>query len=134
VLRGLEHALQKWEDLTAQTGHPLADEHWHVTDLYKSIKEKAPLVPGCPELTSHKIGQTRRNRRRLGANETERQLAEEYWPWRICNIPLQGRSLFGPRSNPVETSLLAIMKVRPIYVLRSNASGAQSMRISNIFL
>lgn len=31
ILRGIEYALQKWEELTEKTGHPLADEHWHVT-------------------------------------------------------------------------------------------------------
>lgn len=109
ILRGLERALQKWEELTAETGHPLADEHWHVADYYKAIKDKAPEIPGCIELDAHKIGSGRR--RALRANETTRHLEDEYWPWRICDLPLNGRSLFGPRFNPVETSLVAILKV-----------------------
>ena len=96
--------------MAAGGSHPLADEHWHVTEYYKNIKEKAVDVPGCPKLDASPIGSGRR--RGLRANETERQLAVEYWPWRICNLPLQGRSLFGPRAvNPVETSLVAILKV-----------------------
>ena len=109
ILRGLEHALDKWDELTAETNHPLADEHWHVSDYYKAIKTKATDIPGCPMLETHKIGQARH--RGLRANETERKLAEEFWPWRICNLPLQGRSLFMPRHNPMETSLVAILKV-----------------------
>lgn len=111
ILRGLEHALEKWEELTKKDGHPLADEHWHVADFYKAIINKATEVPGCPKLDMHEIGKGRR--RGLRANETDRQLANavEYWPWRICNLPLNGRSLFGPRFNPVETSLLSILKV-----------------------
>ena len=31
-------------------------------------------------------------------------------PGRICNIPMQGRSLWGPRYDPMRSSLLTIMK------------------------
>jgi hypothetical protein len=131
ILRGLEHALHKWEELTAKTGHPLADEHWHMTDYYKAIKDKAPDIPGCPELTAHKIGNSRR--RGLRTNETGRQLAakEEYWPWRICNLPLQGRSLFGPRFNPVETSLLTILKVS--YTSKNNIKQVAYIPTTDVF-
>lgn len=118
VLRGLQYALQKWEDLTAESGHPLADEHWHVADYYKSIREKAPEVPGCFAENKWKIGQKRRRNLRT-KNETTpsdgRQLEEEdYWPSRLCNIPLQGRSLWGPRYNPMESSLVSILKPNPM--------------------
>ena len=78
-------------------------------EYYKAIKDKTPDVPGCPSETANKIGSNRE--RGLRAHENRQLAGEEYWPWRICNVPLQGRSLFGPRFNPMETSLLSILKV-----------------------
>mmetsp|Transcript_7379 Transcript_7379/g.15793 ORF Transcript_7379/g.15793 Transcript_7379/m.15793 type:complete len:1042 (+) Transcript_7379:87-3212(+) len=118
VLRGLDYALQKWAELTAESGHPLAEEHWHVTEYYKDIKEKAPSVPGCYTDETFPIGKKRRRGLRTGGNTTAdfhgRQLdIEGSWPARLCDIPLQGRSLWGPRANPVETSLVSILKPNP---------------------
>lgn len=117
VLRGLYYALEKWEELTVEGGHPLADEHWHVAEYYKSIREKAPDVPFCYGPTGFKIGQKRhreRTRRMLRSNDEERELeGDDYWPSRLCDIPLQGRSLWGPRANFMETSLLSIMRPNP---------------------
>jgi len=56
----LQHALNKWEEL-GESGYPVAQEHWHVTDFYNSIKEKVPTVDGC--YGEYKIGQARRGLR-----------------------------------------------------------------------
>lgn len=116
ILRSLAYALDRWEELGTESGYPIAEEHWHVSEYYKGIREKATQVPGCFGNT-WKIGQKRHleEMEEVDAiNDTQidgRKLADEdYWPSRICNIPLQGRSQWGPRSNPVETSLLSIMK------------------------
>mmetsp|Transcript_15681 Transcript_15681/g.28155 ORF Transcript_15681/g.28155 Transcript_15681/m.28155 type:complete len:1049 (+) Transcript_15681:70-3216(+) len=100
VLKTLDYALDKWVELAAKGGgYPIAEEHWHVTDYYKNIQEKVKEVPGCYG-DIWKIGSGRR-----------RNLEDDdFWPSRLCNIPLQGRTLWGPRHNPMETSLLSIMK------------------------
>ena len=108
----LQHALNRWEELGNESGYPIPQEHWHVTDYYNDIKEKVPTVEGCYPPGSYKIGQTRRNLRET--NQTglsgRRLDLEGEWPSRLCNIPMQGRSLWGPRNNPMETSLLSILK------------------------
>jgi len=120
VLKSLEYALNKWETLGAESGFPIAEEHWHVTEYYKNIREKAVEVPGCWGNT-WRIGQKRRLEEIEEEMETQsdadvdgqRKLQDDpkdYWPARICNLPLQGRSLWGPRNNPQETSLLTIMR------------------------
>ncbi len=118
VLRSLAYALDKWEELGSKSGYPIAEEHWHVSEYYETIREKATRVPGCFG-NNWKIGQ----KRHLNEMEVEKEANTDtgtdagrklddtdYWPPRICDIPLQGRSLWGPRSNPMETSLLSIMK------------------------
>ena len=125
VLFMLKHALDQWEKLGAESGYPVAEEHWHVTDFYNGIKKRVPEVGGCYGL--YKIGQKRRNLRE--SNHTERRLdLEGQWPTRLCNIPLQGRSLWGPRNNPMESSLLSILK--------KNAYGdvEPSIRIRNGYM
>jgi hypothetical protein len=111
VLFMLQHALNKWDELGNASGYPLAQEHWHVTDYYNGIKEKVPTVGGCYGV--YTIGQTRRGLRET--NQTELGIGrrldlEGEWPRRLCNTPMQGRSLWGPRNNPMETSLLSILK------------------------
>lgn len=111
VLFMLQHALNKWEELGDNSGYPLSEERWHVTDFYIGIKEKVPTVGGCYQ--GLKIGNDRRALREANRTEfgSDRRLdLEGEWPPRLCNIPLQGRSLWGPRSNPMETSLLSILK------------------------
>ena len=119
VLKSLEYALNKWETLGEESGFPILEEEWHVTDYYKNIRDKTPKVPGCFG-NVWRIGQARR------LEEVDKELDEDnnhighrhlddkdFWPSRLCNIPLQGRSLWGPRNNPSETSLLTIMKPNP---------------------
>lgn len=117
VLRSLAYALDKWEELGAKSGYPIAEADWHVSEYYKSIREKAPQVPGCFG-NSWKIGQ-KRHLEEMDESEanddtgvvTGRKLDDaDFWPPRLCDIPLQGRSLWGPRSHPMRTSLLSIMK------------------------
>jgi len=88
VLDALADALSIWSDNTITQGHPLSDEHWHVTEYYESIKSKARQLDhtesnGCENLAL---------------------------PKRVCNIPLNGRSEFTPRANPHETSIRSILK------------------------
>lgn len=111
VLFMLQHALNEWEELGIKSGYPLAEEHWHVTDFYNGIKEKVSNVGGC--YGDVKIGNGRRGLRNTDHSEVgngRRLDLEGVWPTRLCNIPLQGRSLWGPRFNPMETSLLSILK------------------------
>lgn len=104
VLFMLQHALDKWEELGTE-GYPVAEEHWHVTEFYNSIKEKVPTVEGCYQ--PYTIGQKRRG---LRETEDRRLDLEGTWPNRLCNVPMQGRTLWGPRANPMESSLLSILK------------------------
>lgn len=115
ILRVLEYALEKWESFAKLEGYPIPERLWHVTHYYASIRNKTKDVPGCWNEDTFKIG----NKRRLlesvtgGARENEgsrRTLEDDYWPARMCNLALQGRSLWGPRHNPMETSLLTIMR------------------------
>lgn len=92
-MRSLAYTFDRWEALGAESGFPIAEEHWHVTEYYNNIRENAKKVPGCYGNTTYKI---------TGM--------EDYWPNRICNLPLQGRSVWGPRYNQMESSLLSIMK------------------------
>lgn len=73
-------------------GHPLPDEHWHITDHYENIRSKIisldPTVGECDKL-------------------------KEYLPERVCNTPLKARSEYTPRANPAETSLRTILKPAP---------------------
>eukprot|EP00584_Thalassiosira_punctigera_P001638 CAMPEP_0172537262 /NCGR_PEP_ID=MMETSP1067-20121228/8885_1 /TAXON_ID=265564 ORGANISM="Thalassiosira punctigera, Strain Tpunct2005C2" /NCGR_SAMPLE_ID=MMETSP1067 /ASSEMBLY_ACC=CAM_ASM_000444 /LENGTH=1010 /DNA_ID=CAMNT_0013322523 /DNA_START=27 /DNA_END=3056 /DNA_ORIENTATION=- len=115
ILQTLDYALDKWETVAAEGGgYPIAEEHWHVTDYYKSIREKAKEVGGCFG-NNWRIGQKRHLLEEEQADEDDpyhRNLdgEDDFWPPRLCNLPLQGRSLWGPRHNPVETSLLSIMR------------------------
>ena len=90
-----------------------------MTEYYKSIREKATEVPGCFG-DSWKIGQ-KRHLEEIGGEGGEDAVAAVgadgrklddlgFWPGRICNIPMQGRSLWGPRYDPMRSSLLTIMK------------------------
>jgi len=116
ILRALEYALEKWDTLAAENGgkFPVPEEEWHVTDYYENIREKTKTLGGCFE-NNWRIGQARHLEEiHTAENHTEvddhRQLQDDFWPPRICNLPLQGRTLWGPRNNPMETSLLSIMR------------------------
>jgi hypothetical protein len=119
ILRSMAYAFERWEALGAVSGYPIPEEHWHVTDYYKSIREKATEVPGCFG-DIWKIGQ-KRHLEEIGGEGGEDAVAAVgavgrklddlgFWPGRICNIPMQGRSLWGPRYDPMRSSLLTIMK------------------------
>ena len=121
VLKALAYALEKWEELGEESGYPIAEEHWHVTEYYNNIREKAPSVGGCWG-NNWRIGQKRHleeieedadgdDGRNL---EGEDDPLKGFWPARLCNVPLQGRSLWGPRHNPMETNLLTIIKPNPM--------------------
>eukprot|EP00986_Skeletonema_menzelii_P019209 scaffold27156_cov148-Skeletonema_menzelii.AAC.1 len=110
VLFMLQHALDKWEELGTESGYPVAEQYWHVTDFYNSIKEKVPTVEGCYSDDAWKIGQSRRGLRENNQIYGRRLDLEGFWPSRLCNIPMHGRSLWGPRVNPMESSLLSILK------------------------
>ena len=124
VLRTLDYALDRWKTLGEAGGFPIPEEHWHVNDYYKAIREKAGNVAGCWG-DDFKIGQKRHlseveedepvegsSFQAAGNEEDRRRHMEEgdLWPSRLCNLPLQGRSLWGPRYSPLESSLVAIMK------------------------
>ena len=101
VFNSFERALSIWSDNTITAGHPLSDEHWHITDHYESIKDKARQL----------------NHLESGGCET---LA---LPAKVCNMPLNGRSEFTPRANPHETSILSILKPKPNGKLSPPASA-----------
>jgi hypothetical protein len=91
VLDALQVAIQIFSDGT-MGGPPLDDEYWHVTDYYNNIRTKImnlePSIGHC-----HEIG----------------------WalPSRICNTPMQARSMYTPRANADETSLTTVIKPAP---------------------
>jgi len=73
-------------------GPPLDDEWWHVTDYYENIRQKVQNAASSSG----------------ACFENEGDL-----PVRVCNTPLQARSLFTPRANPAQTSLSTIFKPAP---------------------
>ena len=91
VLEALQVAIQQFSDGT-MGGPPLDDEFWHVTDYYNNIRNKVmnldPSIGHC-----HEIG-----------NDL---------PSRICNTPMQARSMYTPRANVYETSLTTVIKPAP---------------------
>ncbi|KAL9178465.1 hypothetical protein ACHAXT_003795 [Thalassiosira profunda] len=124
VLKCLAYALDKWEEWGTEGGYPIPESNWHVTDYYSNIREKTKKTPGCWGNT-WRIGQARKLEEMVDedgileehpmVDEDGRKLrATDFWPPRICNLPLQGRSLWGPRDNPMETSLLSIMRKNPM--------------------
>ena len=88
ILNALERALNIWSDNTITAGHPLSDEHWHITDYYESIKNKARQL-NHPETGCEQLALTTS---------------------KVCNMPLNGRTEFTPRANPHETSILSMLK------------------------
>ncbi|KAL9181799.1 hypothetical protein ACHAXT_012142 [Thalassiosira profunda] len=124
VLKCLAYALDKWEEIGTEAGYPIPESQWHVTDYYANIRAKTKTTPGCWGNT-WRIGQARKLEELVDedgvleehsmVDENGRKLqATDFWPPRICNLPLQGRSLWGPRDNPMETSLLSIMRKNPM--------------------
>jgi len=89
VLSALEDALSIWSEKTIVAGHPLANEYWHVTDYYNNIHTKLDTY------TNEKEGCEALN---------------EFFPSRICNIPLNGRTEHQPRANPLETSIVSVVR------------------------
>ena len=116
ILRTLQYALDRWEEFGKEDGFPIREERWHVTDYYESVKKKAKDVPGCfggwaigSKRMLHEVeGEEGREGEFDGSGSERRGLLEDGelggdWPARLCNIPMQGRTLWGPRHNPMET-------------------------------
>jgi len=89
MLTALGDAIDTWSEGTIFEGHPLADDHWHVTDYYSNIREKTMNLDSS-------IGSCSQN--------------SKFFPERICKVPMQGRTEFTPRANPNYTSLQIIVK------------------------
>jgi len=92
IMTGLQDAIGTWSEITIAEGHPLPDEHWHLTSYYDNIRTKAMNIDPS-------IGTCSSN--------------SKFIPERVCNIPMHARSEFTPRANPNETSLRTIMKPTP---------------------
>ena len=101
VLDALQVAIQIFSDGT-MSGPPLDEDWWHVTDYYENIRQKLrnldPTIGHCHEI----------------ANDL---------PERICQTPMQARSMYTPRANVYETSLTTVVKPAPPddYVPRNEA-------------
>lgn len=91
VLVALQAAVQIWSEGT-MGGPPLDDSWWHVKDYYANIREKT-------ENLDSSVGSC--------------HLIAPNIPARICNTPLQARSMYTPRANPHETSITSILKEAP---------------------
>jgi hypothetical protein len=91
VLDALKAAIEIFSGGT-MSGPPLDEEFWHVTDYYENIREKIrhldPSIGHCHEIASD-------------------------LPARICNTPMQARSMYTPRANVDETSLTTVVKPAP---------------------
>jgi len=116
ILRTLQYALDRWEEFGKEDGFPIREERWHVTDYYESVKKKAKDVPGCfggwaigSKRMLHEVEEEEGREGEFDGSGSERRgLLEDGelggdWPARLCNIPMQGRTLWGPRHNPMET-------------------------------
>ena len=128
----LGYALEKWESFAQLEGYPIPERLWHVTGYYKQIRDKAKDVPGCYKESMWKIGNKRRlsdvTEDRVFTDRGGRRAVEgDFWPSRLCELPLQGRSLWGPRHNPMETSLLTIMRPNPMGDIDPNIREATYM-------
>jgi hypothetical protein len=115
ILRSLAYALERWEILGAESGYPISEEHWHVTEYYKNIREKATKVGGCfgnvwPIGKKRSLEEIEEEEAGRGVEGGRKLEDGDFWPGRICDIPLQGRSLWGPRFDPMRSSLLSIMR------------------------
>ncbi len=44
ILQALDEALHQWSDITIMQGHPLPDEHWHMTDYYNDIQHRVQNI------------------------------------------------------------------------------------------
>lgn len=112
ILHALQYAIDKWEKLGTEHGYPIPEDQWHVSDYYENIREKTKTVGGCWG-NQWRTGQGRALEE-TDSNHTHtadgRKLADDFWPARLCNLPLQGRSMWGPRYEPMKSSLLSIMK------------------------
>jgi hypothetical protein len=91
ILQALDEALHQWSDITITQGHPLPDEHWHMSDYYNNIQQGVRNMPPsfCEEASEGKF------------------------PRRICRTSLKARTEYTPRANPDNTSLRSILKAAP---------------------
>lgn len=86
ILRGLKEAIAQWSQAE---GFALPDEAWHVTNYYENIRSKVKKLP--PE---------------FGYCFQYKGII----PTRMCSTPIKALSQFTPRANPLETSILNIMR------------------------
>lgn len=91
LLDALQMAVQIWSEGT-MGGPPLDDEWWHVTDYYENIRTKVKNLDPSHGNCHNIAGQV---------------------PARMCNTPMQARSMYTPRNNPQETSITSILKPAP---------------------
>lgn len=89
VLQALQYGLNQWSEITINAGHPLPEEHWHVTDYYENIRQKV---------------------RSLGPDDGFCRELDGLLPDRVCSTPLKAATEFTPRANPDENSLRSIIK------------------------
>jgi len=89
VLKGLDAALNKWEEGVEKEGSPLAESYWHVGDSYKNIRK---------HLT------TRMNK--PGSKSDCKTMIP--WAPRICNFAMHGFGMWHPRAN-IESDFLNII-------------------------
>jgi len=89
ILKLLADALDEWSEVTIIEGHPLSDDHWHITDYYDNILSKVKnldeSIGSCGNL-------------------------KEFLPERVCSTPLQARTEVTPRADPSNSSILSILK------------------------
>ena len=88
ILSALDDALEKWSEKTITEGHPLANEHWHMSDYYNSIQQNVIKMPPsfCEEGS---VGR---------------------FPSRLCKVSLKARTQYTPRADPGKTSIVSILK------------------------
>mmetsp|Transcript_6913 Transcript_6913/g.10065 ORF Transcript_6913/g.10065 Transcript_6913/m.10065 type:complete len:630 (-) Transcript_6913:1759-3648(-) len=91
ILLALDEAIQKWSEITVTQGHPLADEHWHMTDYYEGIQK---------------------NIREMPPSFCEQGSVDRY-PTRLCTTSLKARTEYTPRADPDKTSIVSILKPAP---------------------
>jgi len=89
VLEGLEIALSNWMQSSIDSGAPLPDKEWHMTEHYDNIRTKASS---------------------LDDNDAECNELKKILPKRVCKIPLNARTEFTPRLDPNETSIMSILR------------------------
>ena len=87
MLHALESALMEWSEETQATGHPLADEVWHIGDRYDKIREAITKYPVDLE----------------GSASCEKGIFS-FIP-RLCKVHVNAATEFTPRAKLEESSI-----------------------------